>query len=177
MKKVILLGELGDKYGEEWDMQASSLKEVIHCIKANEPSFERYLLDLYEAGAGLEIVVGTELVEDLEELVSPVTENTIYLSVTPGGANSGGAKILAGVALVAAGWFLFPMMGAAGGAAATGGASGGLFAGLGGAASAAGAGAAAGGGLSLGQFASYAAIGIGLNLASIGLQQILAPDP
>jgi len=45
MRKVIFEGELGEKFGKETYIEASSFQDVIKCFMANFEDFKQYLLD------------------------------------------------------------------------------------------------------------------------------------
>lgn len=109
MKKVILQGHLGDKYGSEWNMKADTFGEVFGCIDANYPGFRQDLIDIAEAGGDIDIsVAGVDI--DVEEMFYPVSnEDVIIITPIPTGAKSGGAKIFAAVALVVAAFVFAPV--------------------------------------------------------------------
>ena len=43
MKKVFLHGELGKRFGSEWDLHVKSPIEAVHALFANNPKIEKYL--------------------------------------------------------------------------------------------------------------------------------------
>jgi predicted phage tail protein len=150
MRKVILQGFLGDKYGTVWDIDANTYPEVFSCIEANYPTFRKDLIEFAEAGGDLDIQTGDKFIE-VEDMLYPIENNTIIITPVPTGGKSGGAKILAAIAIVAV---TFIILGPAGVAAAL---SGGM-------------------GLTA-QIAVATALSVSLNLAMTGIQQLLAPDP
>jgi predicted phage tail protein len=153
MRKVILLGTLGDKYGSNWEMEADTYQEIFSCIEANYPSFRKTLIDIAEAGGDLDIQSGDKFLE-VEEMFYPVDSDTIIITPIPSGAKSGGAKILAAIAIVALAFILSPVLG-----------PGSIYA------------AAAAGQFGATYFALTAAFLIATNLAIVGIMQLLAPDP
>lgn len=196
MRQVLLEGNLGDKFGSNWSVKAKTLKDVFECITANYPSFRTYLVDAHAKGTYYSIQYGKEFMGE-EELTLPIGPETVIISEIPSGAKSGGAKILAAAAIIFVIWATggFAGLGAAGGAGAGG--SGAAAAGTGSAAagsaaatsstaaassSAATASTAAKTGWAVGakgglSFKGQAAVLLATNLASVGLQQLLAPDP
>lgn len=151
MKKVILQGHLGDKYGHTWNIKAQGYQDVFGCIEANYPGFRQDLIDLAHAGGDLDIQQGDKFLE-AEELFYPIdNSDTIIITPIPAGAKSGGAKILAAIAIVAV-TLMLPGVGAS------------LT-------------ALAAGTWSWTAAAALAAFGLAANLALVGLEQMLAPDP
>jgi predicted phage tail protein len=150
MRKVILLGTLGDKYGSNWEMEADTYQEIFSCIEANYPSFRKTLIDIAEAGGDLDIQSGDKFLE-VEEMFYPVDSDTIIITPIPSGAKSGGAKILAAIAIVALAFILSPVVA--------------TFV------------AAGAGTVGATYFALTAAFLIAANLAMTGIMQLLAPDP
>jgi predicted phage tail protein len=150
MRKVILLGTLGDKYGATWEMEADTYQEVFSCIEANYPSFRKTLIDIAEAGGDLDIQSGDKFLE-VEDMFYPVDSDTIVITPIPSGAKSGGAKILAAIAITVA---AFLILGPQGVAAVLKG-SAGAFA----------------------QIGLQATFLLATNLAMVGIMQLLAPDP
>lgn len=153
MKKVVLQGHLGDKYGMHWSMKADSFAEVFACIEANYPGFRQDLINMAEAGGDLDISVnGLDI--QAEQMFHPFSEEeVIVITPIPTGAKSGGAKIFAAVALVVAAFVFAPVLGASGALTA----------------------------LAAGQFGWTAAallvtFGVAASLALAGLEQIMAPD-
>ena len=150
MRKVILQGHLGDKYGSSWEIEANTYQEIFSCIEANYPSFRKDLIDIAEAGGDIDIQSGEKFLE-LEEMFYPLDADTIIITPLPAGAKSGGAKILAAIAIVALAFVLAPV-------SAT-------FA------------AAAAGQVGATYFALTATFLLAANLALTGIAQLLAPDP
>tara|TARA_R110002153_G_scaffold270074_1_gene436188 strand:- start:3586 stop:4371 length:786 start_codon:yes stop_codon:yes gene_type:complete len=159
-RKVILEGEIGDKFGKEFTIDAASFKDVILCLKGNFPDFQKYLVDAVEKDIGFSCEVGGKPLSDEKELFLRYPEGAMIISAVPAGSKSGGSKIFAALLLLAV-------------VAATGGfAGGGLFGqglGVGGMGP-----ATAAAGLNTG---GLVAVGISINLAMTGFQQIMAPDP
>lgn len=150
MKQVLLEGYLGEKYGRNWEISANSYQQIFACIDANYPGFQQDLVDLYESGGDLSIISGSQMLEEVEELFYPISEETIIISPIPAGSKSGAAKIIIGVLLIAS--LFIPGSGA-------------ILASI-----------AATTPLSATVIALTVA-SIGINLAIAGLQQLLAPDP
>jgi predicted phage tail protein len=111
MKKILLRGELGKKFGRVHFFDLNTPAEAIRALSAN---FENFALELAEAGQrgiGYMVQVGRDAMADIEEINNP-TGQAEAISITPvlQGAGGGGlGRIFAGVALVAAAVVLGPI--------------------------------------------------------------------
>lgn len=154
MKKVILRGELGKKFGRVHNFDLSTPGEAIRALCANFEGFQRELCEAGERGIGYIVQIGKDAMGSLDEIEYP-TGQSEAISITPvlQGAGGGAGKIIAGVALVAAA-IVFAPLGAG-------------FLGLG-------AGATAGA-FTLGAAASTAAGYVGAALILGGTSQLLSP--
>lgn len=159
-RKLYLEGEIGDKYGRELDVDVSSFQEAFKLLEANYPDLRNYLIDCHERGIGFALETEGKPLEEEQDFILPAGEGDMTIVAVPAGSKSGGAKILAAVLIVAFMWWN-PM---GWGAAAGGTNAGAIF--------------AEGAALTAGQaVAVNAAIGLAINLALQGIQQLMAPDP
>lgn len=148
-RKLFLEGEIAEKFGSEFTIDVDNFRDAMRLMNANFPEFRKYLIECHEKGIGfIAQVNGTSL--DEEELLIQSRKGDLSLIVAPAGSKSGGAKILAAIAIVAL------MLVTAGGATPLA------------AAMASGTWAGAG---------YMAAASLALNLAMTGIQQLMAPDP
>jgi predicted phage tail protein len=151
LRNVYLDGELGEKYGSNLKMRASSVADVFKCIAGNDPKFQMYLKDCTEKNIGFMCEVqGTPLKDDRELLLN-FREGDMYISPQPMGSKSGGAKIFAAIVAAALIYVTGGFVGGAGGWAVNS------------------AGAVSGWGA--------AAISATAGLALTGIQQMMLPDP
>jgi len=148
-KEVLLEGFLAEKYGRNWKIKADTYNDIFACIDANYPGFRKDLIDIYLSGGDISVQVGGKFIEEAEELLHPIGKDTIIITPTPSGSKSGEAKIIVGAIILAAMFFIPGSQFA-------------IPAFLGTEAAAA---------------ANLAIISLGVNLAIVGLQQLLAPDP
>jgi len=163
-RKVILEGEIADKFGKEFSINAKSFGDVVKCLDLNFPDFRKYLIESEKNGIGFICEVAGSSIKQERELLLEYPEGTMTISAVPVGSKSGGAMILAGVALA----LMLPGIGAA------------MYAG-----SLAQFGAAytsmtafsAAAGVALGSTAGLLVASLAVNLAITGLQQVMAPDP
>jgi predicted phage tail protein len=159
MKRVHLLGTLGEKFGPLWRANCSTVSECLRLIECQCPDFKKYLIEIVEEGTNFAVRTGQELLETGEELFMNVNEDDIYISEVPVGSGGWG-KIIVGALLI---------VGAIAITLATGG---GGAAGLGAAFTKVGV-----------TYGVYAQIGIimlasiGLNLIMAGVNELLMPKP
>lgn len=159
-RKVTLAGELKEKFGEVFYVNADSHQDILKCIDANRPEFKHYLLDSIDKDVGFTIDMAGESVAE-EDLLVPLKEGDVTITSIPAGSKSGFAKILTAIAMAT---LIIYTAGAA--SLAASGTTGATF----GATMSAGLGA---------NFTALQLMGLGLsvNLALAGVQQMIAPDP
>jgi predicted phage tail protein len=176
MTHVKLMGELGEKFGAEWTSVDSSMRDVLKLIDCQVEGFKEYLIDCHNKNIQFSIQNGDELFEDEEDLWLPNLKDTVIITPVPAGSGKGLGKLIAGLLLLAALFFL-PGMGvlftSAGGAGAAGATT------IGGAMSAGTVSAAAA--MSYGAAVSLTVPGmlvasLGVNLALMGLMEMSAPE-
>jgi predicted phage tail protein len=172
MRKVYLEGEMGERFGTGFPVNAPTVKDVIKCVECNHPSFKKYLMDCHEKDIGFEIDVASNKLDYAEEMLMNLQEGDVTITPIPAGSQSGGAKILGAIALIAIAVFAAPLLGTAAQVSAPmlgGGGLGVMGAGT----------TVAATGLSAGAI-SAVQLGLGMlavNLGMMGLSQVMAPDP
>lgn len=151
-RKIYLEGELGERFGSEYTIHATTFQQALRCLDCNLEGFREYFISASDKGLNFIADIAGSPVTDERELLMQFREGDFVLSPAPAGSKSGGAKILAAIAL----------------AVITYGASTAITAGAEAAAVAVPA-------------AAKAAINVGyalsVNLALTGIQEIMAPDP
>nr|BAR30702.1 phage tail assembly protein [uncultured Mediterranean phage uvMED] len=121
MKKVILRGELGKKFGRVHNFDLNTPAEAIRALSANFEGFQRELCEAGERGIGYMVQIGRDAMGSLDEIEYP-TGQSEAISITPvlQGAGGGGVgQIFAGIALVAAAIVLGPVGAVIGGVGAS----------------------------------------------------------
>jgi predicted phage tail protein len=144
-KHVVLTGFLGEKYGRDWHIVADTYKDIVSCIDANYPTFRKDLIDIANSGGDIAVEVGGNLIEEIEDMLVSISEDTVIISPVPAGSKSNTAKVVVGSLLIIASFFVPQLLPAAFGPYET--------------------------------LIASAALSVGANLAIIGLQNMLAPDP
>lgn len=158
MRKVYLEGEMAERFGSEFTIYAERMSDVFRCLECNFPELRQYLIDCHEKDIGFLCQVGHKGLDDEEELLLSLQEGDVYISPQPAGSKSALGKILAAVAIIALVYFAPQLMLAS---ANLGGAAGSI-------------------GMSIAGFTMAATpvlIGVAVNLALTGIQQMMAPDP
>jgi len=177
-RNVYLEGEMGARFGKEFQIAADSFTEVFRCLKCNFSQFMPYLQECHEKNIGFILEVEGRPIRNDAEALLLYKEGDMIITPVPAGSKSGPAKILAAVAITV----MTAGMGAAAlGMTATSVATGATVTGFGAAFTSMGAftaalGGALGAGGTLG-ILTQVGLGIGINLALGGIQQMMAPDP
>ena len=169
MRKVYLEGEMGERFGTGFQVNAPTVKDVIKCVECNHPSFKKYLMDCHEKDIGFEVDVASNKLDYTEEMLMVLKEGDITITPIPAGSKSGGAKIFAAIALIGLAVFAAPLLGTAAHTMAWTSSAGTAITST----------TVAATGLSAGAIASVQ-LGLGMlavNLGMMGLSQVMAPDP
>ena len=158
MQRVLLLDELGEKFGAVHEYY--NLRTPVDAIKLlciNHPEFQKELIESGEKGIGYKVVqAGAEF--ELEDMLLPFGSNDLIITPVIAGSGRGFGKVLLGAALIG-------LAIALPGSNAVWGAAGGLGFGATNAAGAA-------------IFSGYALAGnIGIALALGGVAEMLSPQP
>ena len=115
LKKVKLYGELGDKFGKEWNLDINSPSEAIRALDVNNVDFRSYMVNSESKGIAYKIVVGKSYLEEKEELYNPSGRQEIkIIPVVLGAKKSGLGMILLGAVLIMAPMFAPQMFGSYG---------------------------------------------------------------
>ena len=154
LRKVYLEGEIGEKFGKEFEIQASSFGKVIQCLELNFPEFRNYLVDCAEKGINFTCQVADKPIEDEREMLLEYEEGDMIITAIPAGSKSGIGKLLAAAVLITIGVLTYGV------------GTGFLAAPIG-----------AAGSMTWGQLIGMTLIGMGVSLGMAGIQQIMAPDP
>lgn len=109
MKTIILLGELGKRYGRKHMLDVKSPAEAVRALCANFKDFAAFVSSSSERNVGYRVLNMREDVGE-DELHNPASRRITIVPVVAGAGGSVG-KILLGVALIAAA-ILVPGLGA-----------------------------------------------------------------
>ena len=100
MKTIILLGELGKRYGRRHLLDVKSPAEAVRALCANFKDFAQFVSSSSERNVGYRVLNMRSDV-DLDELHNPASQRITIAPVVAGAGGSIG-KILVGAALIAA---------------------------------------------------------------------------
>jgi len=106
MTQVKLLGELGDKFGSDWASESNSVRDIFRLIDCQVDGLKEYLAECQEKNIGFTIQNGEDFIEDAEDLVMPVLKDTVIITAVPAGSGKGLGKIIAGLLILAAMFFI-----------------------------------------------------------------------
>lgn len=102
-RKVILLGELGDRFGREWNLHVTTPGQALALIRANRPGLAQYLAQCTSDGVGFVCTIDDQIV-GAERLLGPIAANET-LTIQPMAEAAGEGKsigiIVLGVVLIA----------------------------------------------------------------------------
>jgi predicted phage tail protein len=185
MTHVKLMGEMGEKFGSEWECVDTNMRDILKCINVQTEGLQEYLLDCHMKNIEFSVQSGDTLIEEFPELYLNVARDEVIITPVPAGSGKGLGKLITGLLLLAAMFFMpgtagMFMANTAGTTLMT--SSGTLMAAssasiaqvMGGTLMAAsGTGAVA---ASLG-YAGMAVMMLGVNLGLMGLAEMSAPDP
>jgi predicted phage tail protein len=119
MVTIKLLGELGRRFGRQFQLAVKTPAEAMRALCMQIPEMRQYLLESGEKGVNWRVVTEHPDGLDEDQLLWPMSKRMV-LAPQPAG-RGGVGKIIAGVALVAAAVVLGPIgLGVVGGTFATG---------------------------------------------------------
>ena len=111
MTQVKLLGELGERYGTDWTSGHKSVRDILKLIDCQTEGFKEYLAECHEKGIQFTIQNGDEFMEaDLNEMALNNLKDTVIITPIPAGSGKGMKKLIAGLLLIAA-FFFIPGLG------------------------------------------------------------------
>jgi len=62
MTHVKLMGELGEKFGSEWQMNVKNFRDIFKLIECQTEGFKQYILDSAEKGIDFTVLNGEDLI-------------------------------------------------------------------------------------------------------------------
>lgn len=155
IRKVHLMGNLGEKFGPVWNVHCTTVSECLRLIECQTENFRKYLIDIVNEGTNFAVRTGEELIDSGEELFMNINAEDVYITEVPAGSGGWG-KIIVGALLIVAAVALTFALGPGGGASlAT------AFQSL----------------STLQTFAVVTLASIGLNLVMAGVNELLMPKP
>ena len=178
MTHVKLMGEMGEKFGSEWECVDTNMRDILKCINVQTEGLQEYLLDCHLKNIEFSVQSGDNLIEEFPELYLNIARDEVIITPVPAGSGKGLGKLITGLLLLAA-MFFMPGVGqylTTGGTVAGSGAGTMAFASSSGAILGTSTQAALASGATL-NIAGAAVMMLGTNLALMGLAEMSAPDP
>ncbi|HQU03494.1 MAG TPA: hypothetical protein PLT25_02130 [Acidocella sp.] len=107
LKTIRLGGALGREFGRVHRMAVANPAEAIRALCANYPRFRDYMAESDERGVGYRVLVDKTDLPKLEDIHNPTGRAEIKIMPVIRGAGKGGIfEIFAGIALIAASFFI-----------------------------------------------------------------------
>ena len=79
MTHVKLLGELGEKFGTDWECAGSSVREVLKLIDCQVEGFREYFAECHAKNIGFTIQNGEDFIDaDMNELSLNTLKDTVF---------------------------------------------------------------------------------------------------
>lgn len=100
MTHVKLMGELGEKFGSEWHMNATKFRDIFKLIDCQTDGFKKYILDSAEKGIDFTVLNGEDLIEDGLDLHLLSPKDTVIITPVASGAGASDVvKVIVGAIL------------------------------------------------------------------------------
>ena len=112
MTQVKLMGELGEKFGSEWECVDTSIRDILKCIDCQTEGLKDYFSECHLKNVQFSIQTGENLIEEFPELYLNVAREEVIITPVPAGSGKGLGKLITGLLILAA---MFFMPGIAGG--------------------------------------------------------------
>jgi predicted phage tail protein len=102
MTHVKLMGEIGEKFGSDWHMSATSFRDIFKLIECQTEGFAQYIREKAEEGVDFTIQNGDDLIDDGLDLQIAPPQNTVIITpvATGEGSLSNALKVILGVVLL-----------------------------------------------------------------------------
>lgn len=96
LKKVTLYGELGEKFGKNWNLDIANPHEITKAIEANKPGFIEFILE-----REYHVVIGDKGLSNQTQLLDPIGSSEVkIIPVIHGSKSRGLGMILLGALIV-----------------------------------------------------------------------------
>ena len=94
LRNIYLEGEMGERFGTGFQVNAPKIADVIKCIECNHPDFRGYLIECHEKNIGFEVDIANNKLDYAEELLMNLQEGDVTITPLAAGSKSGGGKIV-----------------------------------------------------------------------------------
>ena len=100
MRNIYLEGEMGERFGTGFQLNAPTVQDAIKCLDANFPDLRKYFIDCHENDIGFEVDVANNKLDYEVEMLMALQEGDITITPVPAGSKSAMAKIVAAIAMI-----------------------------------------------------------------------------
>ena len=107
MQTVILKGELGNRFGEKWNVNCENILGIFKLIECQREGFRPYMLECQENEIDFSIQRGNDYIEDESELLMSVGEKDITITPVPRGSKGNVGKLIVAGLMIWGGFMLF----------------------------------------------------------------------
>ena len=111
MTHVKLMGEIGEKFGSDWRMSATSFRDIFKLIDCQTEGFGQYVWEKAEEGVDFTIQNGNDLIDDGLDLQIAPPQNTIIITPVAAGESklSNALKVILDILPLAA-WIAWNLL-------------------------------------------------------------------
>lgn len=102
MQTVYLNGEMGERFGNKWNMNVSNAKDIFKLIECQREGFSAYIIDCIENGIDFSIQRGEDFLGE-EDLLLSLGEEDIIVTPIPQGSKGKAGKLIMAALLIAGG--------------------------------------------------------------------------
>ena len=106
MQRVLLEGELGNRFGREWNTSCDKLIDIFKLIECQRDGFRPYMIECQENGIMFEIKRGNEYIQDESELLLSVSDDDITVFPVPAGSKGNVGKLIMAALLIWGGMYV-----------------------------------------------------------------------
>ena len=114
MQRVLLEGELGNRFGREWNTSCDKLIDIFKLIECQRDGFRPYMIECQENGIMFEIKRGNEYIQDESELLLSVSDDDITVFPVPAGSKGNVGKLIMAALIIYGGYVLMSSVAGAG---------------------------------------------------------------
>ena len=100
MTRVKLMGEMGEKFGSDWNCVDNSIRDILKLIDCQTEGFKDYLAECHMKNIGFSVQTGENLIEEFPELYMNLAKDEVIITPVPAGSGKGLGKLITGLLLL-----------------------------------------------------------------------------
>jgi predicted phage tail protein len=106
MSEIRLLGELGRKFGQKFNLDVKTPAEAVRALSVNLPGFEQHLVQSHQRNVVYKVSIGKEVIGE-KDLHNPSGKRVIkFTPVIAGAGGRGVFQTIVGIALIVASFYI-----------------------------------------------------------------------